>query len=359
MTKLFVLGATGYIGGDALYVIANAHPEYEITCLVRNSDKGAAIATQYSKVKLVYGDLDSADLIEEESKKADIVLNFAHADHEGAARTIVDSLQNKPTSSFYIHTSGTGILLFTDIRNKSFGSASNKVYNDWTPQGIQELTSLPDDAPHRNVDKVVLAAGTEHADKVHTAIVSPCCIYGPGRGPSNQRSMQIPELSRATLERGHGIVVGEGKTRWGNVHVHDLSDLYLKLTEEAAAGGSTAEWPGKPSLWGKEGYYLAVGAEHAWSDIARRIVKTAEALGFVWGEEVKAVSAEEADQISPWASALWGANSRAEAVRAKELLRWQPKYQAIEDEELKRNVLFEAQRLGLKPGHAKVAAGDA
>lgn len=81
MTKLFVTGVTGYIGGDAFYAIANAHPEYEITCLVRNSDKGALVAKDYPKVKLVYGDLDSSDLIEEESKKADIVLSKSIMSH--------------------------------------------------------------------------------------------------------------------------------------------------------------------------------------------------------------------------------------------------------------------------------------
>lgn len=75
MTKIFATGVTGYIGGDAVYAIAKAHPEYEFTCLVRNSDKGAQVAKEYPKFKLVYGDLDSIELIEEESKKADIVLS--------------------------------------------------------------------------------------------------------------------------------------------------------------------------------------------------------------------------------------------------------------------------------------------
>ena len=73
MTKIFATGATGYIGGDAIYTITQAHPEYDITCLVRNSDKGARVAKDYPNFKLVYGDLDKVDLIEEESKKADIV----------------------------------------------------------------------------------------------------------------------------------------------------------------------------------------------------------------------------------------------------------------------------------------------
>lgn len=31
------------------------------------------VVKEYSRIKLVYGDLDSSDLIEQESKKADIV----------------------------------------------------------------------------------------------------------------------------------------------------------------------------------------------------------------------------------------------------------------------------------------------
>ena len=53
--------------------IINAHPDWEITALVRNSDKGAKIAQVYPSVRLVYGDLDSVDLIEEEASNADIV----------------------------------------------------------------------------------------------------------------------------------------------------------------------------------------------------------------------------------------------------------------------------------------------
>ena len=50
-----------------------SHPEWEITAMVRNSGKGAKVASQYPGVRLVYGDLDSTDIIVEEAKNADIV----------------------------------------------------------------------------------------------------------------------------------------------------------------------------------------------------------------------------------------------------------------------------------------------
>ncbi|KAK0320802.1 hypothetical protein LTR82_008120 [Friedmanniomyces endolithicus] len=247
MTKIFVTGATGYIGGDALKAIIDAHPDYEITALLRNSDIGAQVAAVYPKVSLVYGDLDSTDLLTKEASKADIVCHFANADHAPSATALTAGLATHSPSDpgFLIHTSGTGILLLPEIRSGIYGEASPKIYDDL--DNVAEITSLPDDAPHRLVDKIVLGAGKEFGGRVRTAIVCPPTIYGSGRGPGNRVSHQLPELCRVTLERGHGVQVGKGLTRWGNVHVHDLSNLYLKLVEEAAAGGSSAEWEGKPS----------------------------------------------------------------------------------------------------------------
>lgn len=67
------LGATGYIGGDALHAISEAHPNWEITAQIRNSSKAAKVAAVYPRVKFAYGDLDATDVIEEEASKADIV----------------------------------------------------------------------------------------------------------------------------------------------------------------------------------------------------------------------------------------------------------------------------------------------
>lgn len=77
MLTRFRTGATGYIGGDAFFRINQAHPEWEFTALVRSQEKGALVTSKYPNTKLVYGDLDSAALLEEEAKKADIVYRMA------------------------------------------------------------------------------------------------------------------------------------------------------------------------------------------------------------------------------------------------------------------------------------------
>ncbi|MCJ1466374.1 hypothetical protein MMC07_004993 [Pseudocyphellaria aurata] len=345
--KIFFTGATGYIGGDALYTLVQTHPDYDITCLVRNSDKGAQIASQYSKVKLVYGDLDDTTLLEQEAQKADIVLH-----HENSVRALVKGMaarsENQP--GYLIHTSGTGILTFADIERKIYGEASAKIYDDW--EGIGEVTSLPDYAFHRNVEKVILTAGTENESRIRTAIICPSTIYGQGRGPGNQQSIQLPELARSTLERKKGFQIGAGRTYWPNVHIYDVSRCFLALVEAAA------DHDGK-ATWGKEGYYFVENGEHIWGDIAKIIASTAKGQGFLTSDEVVSISSDEADQdqkLMAYASILWGTNSRCKAVRARKVLGWTPKERSM-SEEIPEIVTNEAKKLGLVQGHASQAAG--
>lgn len=214
------------------------------------------------------------------------------------------------------------------------------------------MTSLPDHAPHRIVDKIVIDAGTAHADKVKTAIVCPPTIYGLGRGPDNQRSHQVPELSRATIEQGHGIQVGAGKTYWTSVHVQDLSQCYLKLVEAAINGG-------KPATWGAEGYYFTENGDIVWGQVSKWVAAAAEKQGLVQDDKVVSYSKDEANKLTTWGSALWGANSRARAIRARKLLGWEPTMPSLEAD-VPRTVEVEAKRLGKgPPGHAAKAAGDA
>ena len=246
----------------------------------------------------------------------------ANADHVGAAEALTKGLASHTSESpgYIIHTSGTGILMFADMERQTFGESSSKIYNDW--DGVSEVTSLPDFAPHRNVDKIILAAT---APNVKPAIVCPPTIYGLGRGPGNQRSHQVPELSRCTLQKGHGIQVGTGKAYWTNVHVHDLSDVFISLVEAATAGGGQASW-------GKEGYYFTENGEHVWGDIAQLVATSAHKRGLVPSARVEVLPQKEIDEMCPSGTLLWGANSRCRAIRARKLLGWSPKGKSLEQE---------------------------
>lgn len=127
---------------------------------------------------------------------------------------------------------------------------------------MTKITSLPDDAIHRAVDKIVLAA---NASSVRTAIVGPPCIYGPGRGPGNTRSIQAYDMAKWTLQNGFAPVIGTGRTEWDQIHVHDLADLFVALvdaTQDSALREST-------EIFGEKGYHFCENGSFTWGDLAQ------------------------------------------------------------------------------------------
>lgn len=225
-----------------------------------------------------------------------------------------------------------------------FGEASSKVYDDW--DHIGEVTSLPDHAPHRNVDKVVIEAD---GPNVKTAIVCPPTIYGAGRGPGNQRSHQIPELARCTLEKKQAFQVGAGLALWPNVHVQDLSDLYVKLVVAANGAGGRA-------TWGTRGYYFVENGEHIWGQVSESVAKAAHGQGLLPSDEVTIISDHEANDLTRGGAVLWGANSRCRAIRARKLLDWSPTFEGF-GTEISEVVATEARSLGITTGHAAKVTG--
>jgi len=347
--KLFITGATGYIGGDALYAVANTYPDLEITALVRSSDKGAKVAAQYPQVRLVYGDLGSSALLTEEASKADIVLHCANCDHVGAAKAIIAGLAKQTKPTYMLHISGAANLCFEDWMEGTYGVKREKVYDDW--DGIGEVTSLPDYAPHRNVEKLILAAGDNSGGRVRTAIVCPPCIYGPGRGPDNQMSVQVYEYVKATLKRRKGFIINKGTNYWTESHVQDISALFLALVTSAMSpdGGN--------ATWNKEGYYFTESGEFTWGDVGRNIAKVAFDQKLINTADVDVVNNNQANQIWGGASFLWATNSRSKAIRANKLLGWTPKQKSVNDL-LPQIIEDEAKAQGLIKGHAQLAAGQ-
>lgn len=324
--KVFITGVTGYIGGDILYALNKAHPDWEYSALIRSEEKAKPVQAKYPNVKPVIGGLDDSNIIKEAAAKADIVIHTADAsDHEGAARAIAAGIAEGHSASkpgFWLHTSGTGILTFADQRSGRLGEPDDKVFNDWT--AVEELTNLPDDAFHRDIDKIVLEASSP---SVRTAVICPPTIYGEGRGPVSGRSRQAYALAKMILTQGTTPIIGGGKAVWNQVHVHDLSDAYVLLAEAAAAGNLSDE------LWNARGYFLAENGEFVWGDYSRQMAKKAHELGFL--KEVpkeQALSKDEALEFGGFEAVSWGLNSRGKAERLAKTLGWKPHRPSIEDE---------------------------
>ena len=115
----------------------------------------------------------------------------------------------------------------------------------------------------------------------------PPTIYGPGRGPDNQRSIQAYELAKVTLKRGKGFQAEGEQNLWTMVHVRDLSNVCLRLVEE---GGGDA-------TWGPEGHYFAENGGFVWGDVAKAIAKNAHKKKLIPIAEIENVTLEEADKL--------------------------------------------------------------
>lgn len=125
------------MGGDFLVLLLEVHPEWATTlkCLVRDQARGESLKIAYPNLQLVYGTLDDAEVLENEAANAEVVLHFASSDHVGAAEAISRGL--KKSGGYWIHTSGTDILLLQPSEDQKV----IKPFNDW--DGIQQCTSRP------------------------------------------------------------------------------------------------------------------------------------------------------------------------------------------------------------------------
>lgn len=73
--KLFMIGATGFIGAAVYDLIYAKHPEYDYTALVRNKEKAEELVAHYPLTRAIVGDLNDPQFIESEAEKANIVIS--------------------------------------------------------------------------------------------------------------------------------------------------------------------------------------------------------------------------------------------------------------------------------------------
>ncbi|XRM42714.1 hypothetical protein ABZX51_005925 [Aspergillus tubingensis] len=317
MSRIFITGATGYIGGDVLYALTQALSSCRITALVRSEKKASLITSKFPSVTPVIGDLDSAAQIASEASKADVVL-------------------------LWIQISGASLLSGAEVATSSYGQARAQNHNDL--QGISEIRSIISSSPKRVVDQMLLNFSSERPN-IRTAIIYGPLIYGLGRGPVNQRSIQLPDLAKATLRLGHGVQVGKGLSCWSNVHIADLSNLVVRLVQE-----SEDRQGRNPLLWNENGIYFAENGKMPFGEISRRVAAIAFQNGFTRSAYVQEIDAETADKLTAHGAILWGSNAQYTASRARELLGWKPAGPSLE-EVIPGAVMDEALRL---KSHAKI-----
>lgn len=296
--KIFVTGASGYIGGSvAEHLIASGH---QVVGLVRSAEKFPLLKEH--GIEPVLGTLDNPEIITHAALGADAVIHAASADRPGSIVTLIAALER--TGKTLIYTTGSGIV--ADSADGEY--AGSVIHTEDT-----YFEPVPFRRPRVMMNGLVRQAAIDKG--IRSVVICPSMIYGKGRGLQPD-SDQLPKLIALSKQVGAGVYFGEGLNHYSNVHIDDLVDLYL-LALDKAPGGS---------------FFFAENGHASFKEIAEMISR---ALGL--GGKTVSLSVE--DVVRQYGEAgRYGvaSNSLVSAVNARRL-GWSPKAPSLQ-------AYFESQR---------------
>ncbi|KAK7448079.1 hypothetical protein VKT23_013835 [Stygiomarasmius scandens] len=318
-TKVLITGITGYIGGS-IFCRLMKRPDFssfDFRAIVRSAEKGERLKA--FGVAPIVGSHSDIQLMSKAVSEVDIVIATADCDDLQAAEGTLQGLKKRFEETgkkpIFINTSGTGVLA-DDAAGMYPGEV---IYDDANPDQIE---TLPASQPHRPVDLKIVAADKE--GYVNTYIILPPTIWNVATGPlfehgiSNPRSIQIPALIRASLDRGQGGMVGKGLNIWPNVDIHELADLY-NILFDAVLSPSSLDTLGH----GRDGFYFGANEEHTLYDVGKAIAENLVSAGKGKDSEPTTFTKEEIDKYFGGSNYL-GSNSRCRSTRGR-ALGWSPK----------------------------------
>ena len=290
--RIFVTGASGYIGGSIAAALINAG--HSVVGLVRHADKASQLALR--GIQPLFGTLADLTKITEAARTADAVINTANADDFLAADTLMKALAG--SNKVLIHTSGTSV-----VSDRAAGEYSAAIFQEDSP-----FDPLPERLLRVAIDRAVLMGAQQ---KIRSVVIRPSLIYGRGHG-LNPHSIQLPRLIELARKYKIARHVGRGLNVWSHVHIDDLVEFYL-LALDAAPPGSL---------------FYAESGEASWKAMASAVGRL---LGF--GAETRDWPIEEAvREWGPSAITSYGSNSRVRALKARKMLGWAPKGRALLDD---------------------------
>lgn len=198
--RIFLTGATGYIGGAVAEALRRAN--HDVAALVRPDADSSHLRAK--GIFVVAGDLDSLPSLDETLRGCDAFIHTAAAKQrkEEVDRIAVDvfTAQGKP----FVYTSGVWIL----------GNAKDAdEASDVNPLSL--VTWRP-----AHEERVIAAGG---------AVLRPGCVYG------GRQSLLAPWFL-AAQQNAPIEIVGDGANRWALVDLHELADAYVRTLEQRATG---------------------------------------------------------------------------------------------------------------------------
>ncbi|KZW02437.1 NAD(P)-binding protein [Exidia glandulosa HHB12029] len=312
--KIFILGVTGYVGGPLLRALKKAYPNAHYSALIR-SEAHIPIFRAEGVQEIIHGSSSDTDKLRKACSEADVVFAVADCDDVPMAQAVLaglkDNFEKTGRRPVLIHTSGSALVM-----DRSQGIIDRKLAAAPCDDADEEnIKRIPPEALHRNVDNLIFAADKE--GYVDAWIVSPPTLYGESNGPLVRGSKQIPIIVNLALAAGKAFTVNEGSARWDNMHVQDLVDFFILLTQKALSPEAT-----RASPYSK--FYFLESSSHSWGELTKLVAEAMYKRGVLPTKEVTPLSFEEAMAIDQWAFGVM-TNSFTKASKAHQL-GWTPKH---------------------------------
>jgi nucleoside-diphosphate-sugar epimerase len=212
--RIFLTGATGYIGSAVLDALLRANQQ--VTALVRTPQAADALASR--GVTPVLGDLRTVKSYRAAADAHDAYIHTAadaSPNREEIDRIAIETLLSVASDSAtyspvsFVYTSGLWVL-GSNAQPMDETAHANPGHLHWRP--VHE-------------DRVLGAAGAH----LRTAVIRPGVVYGGNRGI-------VSDLLKNALN-GLIRVIGNGENYWPLVYDRDLADLYVRVATSSAASG--------------------------------------------------------------------------------------------------------------------------
>jgi len=279
--KVFVTGATGFVGSAVVQELINAG--HQVVGLARSESSAKSLAAAGAQAHR--GDLTDLESLRTGAAGADAVI------HTGFNHDFSNYAAAVQTDTRAIETLGDALV----------GSVRRLVVTSGTLvlQRKGELMTeedTPNPAFPRKSEDAVIAVSSRGVN-VSVVRLSPS-VHGDGDHGF------VPRLIAIAREKRVSAYIGDGLNRWPAVHRLDAARLYRLVVEKAPAGVS---------------YYHGVADE----GIATRDI--AQIIGQQLNVPVVSKSPEEATDHFTWLGHFFAMDGAASSKRTREQLGWEPK----------------------------------
>lgn len=218
--KIFIAGATGYIGSAVAARLMQAG--HAVTGLARSDQ--AVHKLQQHGYKVHRGDLLEPDTLIPAVQNADVIINVAQLpfDPQGdfvSQMTQLGEATLAATKTVLTAISGAGKIFLTTGGTGAYGDTGDAIATEETP-----ILNMPFLAAMGEAEQFVLKAeGTKGMT------IRPGIVYGYDGGPVSHLLPVVRQFNAA-------LYSGDGENQLSFVHLDDLADLYLLMIEKAQSG---------------------------------------------------------------------------------------------------------------------------